>query len=177
MSTPTSLTDKSVKSDLFLLNKISHEEKLENFTILLAGDDSNTSSNTICDLPSNEDVLHAMKETGPISTSNNTSRRNLQVNELCVSAWQNSINEYVWYIGYVKKVEDDGYVIDYMHRSVSSDLKWKYPEFEDVEVTEDSQIVPCNVDGLWDTSPDARNRLFTLKNVKQIRGAFQKHIQ
>ena len=51
--------DKSAKSDLFRLNKISHDEKLENLTLLLAGDDSNTSSNTICDLPTNEDVLHA----------------------------------------------------------------------------------------------------------------------
>ena len=170
--------DKSAKSDLFRLNKISHDEKLENLTLLLAGDDSNTSSNTICDLPTNEDVLHAMKDTDLISTLSKSPRPNLQINEICVSAWQESVDEYVWYIGYVKKIEDEGFIVDYMHRSANSDLKWKYPEIEDVEVTEDSEIVPCTVDGIWDTSPDARNRLVTLiKNVNNICDAFQKHIQ
>ena len=71
--------DKAVKADLFHLNKITHEEKLENFTILLAGDDTNTSSSTICDLPSNDDVLDAMKDTKIICMSKNRQRSGLQV--------------------------------------------------------------------------------------------------
>ena len=173
----THKSEKQVKSDLFRMNKISHDEKLENLTILLAGDDCNVTNNTICDLPTNEDVLLAMNEIDPTSSSQNPNRPNLQINELCVSAWQNSVKEYVWYIGYVQKINDDGYVIDYMHRSTSSYSKWKYPDVEDVQTAEDAQIVPCDVQGFWDNSPDTRIRLFTLKNVKQIDAAFQTHIQ
>ena len=163
-------------SHLFRLNKISHDEKLENLTILLS-DDDNTSDSTICDLPSNDEVLLAMKSIGPICSTIET-RPSLEINELCVSAWQNSVNEYTWYIGYVKKIESDGFVIDYMHRVADkSNLKWKYPEIEDVEMTEDSQIVPCKVEGVWDITADARIRLFTLTNVKHVRNAFLKQIK
>ena len=93
-----------------------------------------------------------------------------------MSAWQNSVKDYVWYIGYVKEINDDGYVIDFMHQSTNSYSKWKYPDFEDVQQTEDAQIVPCDVQGFWDNSADARVRLFTLQNAKQIDAAFQKHI-
>jgi len=142
MYIPTSL--RNVKSDPFRLNKISHDEKLENLTILLAGDDMNVTNSTTCDLPSNEDVLKVINNIDQPCTSQTSFRHNLAINELCVSVWQNSVKEYVWYIGYVKEITDDGYVIDYMIPSRDSVLKWKYPDSEDVQTAEDAQIVPCD---------------------------------
>ena len=78
-------SEKHVKSDLFRLNKISHDEKLENLTILLAGDGMNVANSTICDLPSNEDVLKAINNIDQPCTSQTSFRHNLAINELSAS--------------------------------------------------------------------------------------------
>ena len=64
-----------------------------------------------------------------------------------------------------------------MHQAIkSSTLHWKYPKTEDIQTAEKEQIVPCKIIGEWDNSSETRKRLFTLKNMKQICTAFQKHV-
>jgi len=55
----THKADKIARPELFRLNGISHEEKLENLLILLE-DESNPSTSTVADLPTNADALRSM---------------------------------------------------------------------------------------------------------------------
>ena len=111
------------------------------------------------------------------TTIANNAASPLSLNELCIAVWQNSVNKYDWYIGYIKEINDEGYVIDHMHQAVKgSALHWIYPKLEDIQTTKKEQIVPCKVIGEWDNSSETRKSLFNLKNMKQICTAFQKHV-
>ena len=165
----THKTDKIARPDLFKLNRISHQEKLENLVILL-GDDVHISEATITNLPTNEEVMNVLLNTA----MENNAASSLSLNELCIVVWQNSINKYEWYIGYIKEINAEGYVIDHMHQAIkSSALHWKYPKTEDIQTAEKEQIVPCKIIGEWDNSSETRKCLFTLKNMKQICTAFK----
>ena len=45
---------------------------------------------------------------------------NLYVNQLCVVLWAGEIITYQWYVGYIKYINDDGYMVD--HRSSQSQI-------------------------------------------------------
>ena len=68
--------------DLFRINKITHEERLENLMILLSDDDCATGS--IADLPSNEDALNILK--GHITQKTSTFQ-DININTTCAIAW------------------------------------------------------------------------------------------
>ena len=79
--------------------------------------------------------------------------------------------------GYIKNVTADGYCVDHFHR-VNKDChnKWRYSSQEDVHTVEFEQIVNCVVHGKWDITPDTRKRLFTFKNIKDVKNAFNNHL-
>ena len=39
-----------------------------------------------------------------------------KVNELCIVKWLVDVNEYQWYIGYIMREVENGFVIDHLHR-------------------------------------------------------------
>ena len=55
----THLTEKTQRPDLFRQNKITYEEKIENFCILLTDDVENCTA-TIANLPTNDDGMKAI---------------------------------------------------------------------------------------------------------------------
>ena len=83
---------KIARPDLLRLNGISHEEKLTNFAILLS--DDCTSSRTVADLPTNEDVITALERMTEHPQSSVPAP--LKLNELCVVVWQNCDAGYYW---------------------------------------------------------------------------------
>ena len=173
----THKADKIARKQLFRINGITYEEMLENLSILL-GAESDVSTSTIANLPTNEDVMQSLmvSESGEINRQNKISE--VAINEMRVVVWQKRDLTYDWYIGYVKKIDENGkYVIDHLHRVLDgSHAKWKYPKREDIQNVEPEQIIKCVIKGEWDYSPDSRKRLFTITNVKTICGAFQKFI-
>ncbi|KAG1651998.1 ATP-binding cassette sub-family A member 3 [Nymphon striatum] len=80
---------------------------------------------------------------------------------------------YEWYIGYVKSIINNGYIVDHLHRVVPGcHIKWKYPSTEDVQTAELEQIGNCTVKGEWDITPDTRKSFFIIENIKAIKAAF-----
>ena len=161
--------EKIARPDLFRLNGMSHDEKLENLAFLLDEDD-NSSVKSVVDLPTNEEVIS--KVYAKEMKSNEISTH--QINEMCVIIWLNSKKQYEWFLGYIIEQNDEGYVVDHLHRTDSNlNSKWHYPSKEDKCIVEADQILPCQVQGQWDIA-DLRNTRFTLKNVKEIQEIFQK---
>ncbi|KAG1681045.1 Pyruvate carboxylase, mitochondrial [Nymphon striatum] len=164
----TPKADKIANPELFRLNGISHEEKLINFGVLLSNDC--ISSCTVADLPTNEDVIATLEERPCQHQISEPTPLNL--NELCAVIWQNCDASYEWYIGYVKSIINNGYIVDHLHRVVPGcHIKWKYPSTEDVQTAELEQIVNCTVKGEWDITPDTRKRFCIIENIKAESGA------
>ena len=176
----THKADKILRKHLFRINGISYEEMLEKFLILLDDEHEGQSGTmTIANLPTNEDVMQLLQtgDAGAIDDNNVNFKMKIQINQLCVVAWQNYEGKYEWYTGYVKSFDNGSYIVDHLHRDVEgSHTKWKYPGREDLQTVAPQQIIECDIQGQWDFSPDSRKRLFLVSNVKTICGAFQKYI-
>ena len=92
------------------MNGIPHEENVIHLAILL--DDNATSSHTIVDLPTNDDVskiLNFDKHQEPTDPG-------LKVNQLCIVIWQNCDAKYECYVTYVKKAIPGVFEVDHLHR-------------------------------------------------------------
>ena len=131
------------------------------------GDDSSMKS--VVNLPTNEEVISKVyaKEKAPNVTIIH------QINEMCVIIWLNSKKQYKWFLGYITEQNNEGFVINHLHRTDSKSNKWHYPSKEDKCVVEADQLLLCQVQGHWDIA-DLRNTCFTLKNVKEIQGIYHK---
>ena len=81
----TSKSDMIARSDLFKLNKISHEEYLENLLVLLS--DENIACGSVADLPTNADALKTLKNSTIETTPNNPPEIHFSVNDSCFVAW------------------------------------------------------------------------------------------
>ncbi|KAG1650219.1 hypothetical protein GQR58_028234 [Nymphon striatum] len=93
----------------------------------------------LTDLPTNEDVIATLEERPCQHQISEPTPLNL--NELCAVIWQNCDASYEWYIGYVKSIINNGYIVDHLHRVVPGcHIKWKYPSTEDVQTAELEQI-------------------------------------
>ena len=175
----TQKASKIVNKDLFRLNNISYEEMLENLMILLDGEKYESTA-TIANLPSNNDVSKSLhladlpRKPLPILASDVEDR----INTMCAVVWANDRRSYSWYLGYIKKVSEDGeFMVDHLTRTVrSSDTSWKYPSSADTHFVTQEQIIDCEIDGEWDMKADSRKRLFTLNGSKAISYAYKKHI-
>ena len=64
-------SDMKSRLDLFKLNKISHEERLDNLLVLLSDED--TACGSVADLPTNSDALKTLKNSTIETTPNNPS--------------------------------------------------------------------------------------------------------
>ena len=116
-------------SDLFKLNKITHQEHQKIIMILLIDDDYETGS--IANLPSNEDALTINK--GQISGAELTaSFSEIKLSNIYVIA-QYSENKWDWFIGYVKdKLSDKHYSAEHLERvKEGNSTAWKYHDIKD----------------------------------------------
>ena len=126
----THKADKILRKYLFRINGISYEKMLENFMILLDDEHEGQSGTmTLANLPTNEDVMQLLQtgDAGEFDDNNMNFKMKIQINQLCVVAWQNYEGKYEWYIGYVKSFDNGSYTVDHLHRDVKgSHTKWKY---------------------------------------------------
>ena len=81
----THKSDMKACPDLFKLNKISHEERLENLLVLLSDED--IACGSVADLPTNADALKTLKNSTIETTTNNLPEIHFSVNDSCVVAW------------------------------------------------------------------------------------------
>ena len=86
--------------DLITLNKISHEEHLENLLVLLTEKDIACSS--VADLPTNADVLKTLQNSTIETPPNNPPEIHFSENDSCVVAWYLGVKGQ-WFLGYIKE--------------------------------------------------------------------------
>ena len=166
--------DRFQHPELFKINGLTNEDKLENLLVLLSDENENSSA-TIANLPSNKDILTALEKLDlavPDQTGDDDDD-NINVNEMRVVCWNVGNEQYVWYLGYIKEKRDNSFIIDHLTRDIkSSNRLWKYPFVEDVQVAERDQILDINVDGYSDFT-DTRHNKYILQNEKAIKFKFE----
>jgi hypothetical protein len=176
----THKVERIANKSLYRIRGIPFQEMLENLTILLENVDESCSTATLANLPTNSQVMNILsKQKTPSASIPEISYEFMQVNEMCVVAWQEG-NGYQWYLGYIKHVNSDGtFSVDHLRRALeSSNSKWKYPSNEDIQEVSSEQIIKIKVQGDWDLVADSRKRLFSLDvdNVNAIQCAFDLHV-
>ena len=162
--THTNKTEKIQRPDLFRQNVISFEEKLESFCILLS-DDAETCTATIANLTTNGDGIKALatKET---TAAEIRSPSTFEVNQMCVVFWLES-EAFTWYIGYISEVNEENYVVDYLHQNpLKQNEHWHYPRTSDKQIVLPDQMVDIEEKGDW--TLEERNQKFVLTNEKDI---------
>ena len=92
--------------DLFKLNKISNEERLENLMILLSDRDNLTG--TVVDLPTNADVLQMITRDITHKARKDAATLLPEINDLYIVAWAVDGRQH-WFLGYVKEKDDGHY--------------------------------------------------------------------
>lgn len=163
------------RKDLYKLNGISHEERLENFLILLGGSITNLSENAR--LPTNSEALQLLTDVNLNPDSNVDSPQidmeenigSIKINELYVTLW-NERRKNQWYLSYCVSENNDGtFHMDHMHRvKNTSHNEWKYPDMSDTCYVELDQILSIKPIGKWDFT------IFTLDNANSIEKYFFK---
>lgn len=151
---------------LFRLIKVSHEERLSNFCILLNGQ-----STSFTNLPKNKDALIILRKDDelPATTVN---KDKVEVGGICITLWREK-SELVWYIGYCISVDKNGLMqVEHLHqKDKTSNLKWRYPSKTDLQTVDEDQILDCGIKGNWDVLSNRINE-FTLVNHEEIHSKF-----
>ena len=172
----THKSDMTARPDLFKLNKISHEEFLENLLVLLSDED--IACGSVADLPTNADVLKTLKNSAIETTPNNPPEIHFGVNDSCVVAWYSGAR-WLWFLGYIKeKGEGENYLVEHLERvETSNDMLWKYPTTDDVTSVSAEQFVHVDVKGDWLLNRNARQMAFELENATEIAKRFATFIE
>ena len=159
------------RPDLFKLNKISHEELLENLLFLLS--DENIACGSVADLPTNADALKTLKNSTTETKPNNPPEIQFSVNDSCVVAWYLGA-KWHWFLGYIKeKREGENYLVEHLERVKTSNNKlWKYPATDDVTSVSAEQIVRVDVKGDWLLNRNTRQLKSELQNATEITKLF-----
>ena len=168
----THKNDLKTHPELCRLNKITHEERMENLLILLSGD--NAASGSVADLPTNADALAVLQGTEVVSNI----RTSLNINDICVVVWCMD-EQWNWFVGYIKdKLNDEQYIADHLERlQPGNNTRWRYPMTEDMQTIFHEQIVPIEINGDWKITNNSRHMTFQLKNSAEIDNKFEEFIK
>ena len=154
---------------LFKLNKISSEDRLANFFVLLNG---HSNKDEQIPLPNNADALVVLQnlENKTVEVEETV----VNVNDICVTLWVLPTWMKTCFFGYCQEVLQDGkLVVEHLdHVRKGSNLKWKYPVTPHIATVDADQIMVCDITGDWDVHAD-RNMTYTLRNHVCINNKFQ----
>ena len=188
--------DAEIRSDLYKVNSLSVDEMILNLTVLLSNDpDADESVLFPCEEEIMEIINNSPADELKEASSETSSRvemieKNLEIpseksvesgtatlfepNQPLAVIWDER-NRKKWYIGFFLDVIDDGtYRVDYLDRVNHRDSKlWQRPKmYDDIQETEEIQIIPVNVIGEWDFKTDVP--YFILENKEEIKRTFEK---
>ena len=82
------------------------------------------------------------------------------------------------FIDYVKEILEDGYTVEHLHLSPSTQNDfWNYPSPGDIQTVSEEQIKPCKIDGDWEPTNNTSTRVdfkFHLRNSSAIENTFKR---
>ena len=145
---------------------------MSNFCILLTDDVENCSA-TIANLPTNEDGVKVIASLSSAESVFVQTSAAFKENDMCALFWMEK-EGYVWYLGYITEVINDGekYKVDHLHPFPTSQKK--YPRKKDLHDVLHEQILDVQVHGDWIL--EDRNRRFVLSNEKEIEYQFKQQL-
>ena len=158
------------RPDLYKGNCVSHDERLENLSVLLGDALPSSSTDIQLQLPSNSDALKVIAPTTQAadpSEDHSDEIDSVEVNNLYVTLWTENGTK-TWYIGYCTGFNSGKAIIDHLHRiRKNSNVVWKYPEKADLAEVMSDQVLAVRPIGQWDLT-HSRKMTFKLNNVKDI---------
>ena len=99
------------------------------------------------------------------------------INYICIVVWEVE-KEVKWFIGYVKEILEDGYTVEHLHQSPSTQNDfWNYPSPDDVQTIYEEQLIPFKIDEDWEPTNNASTRVdfkFHLRNSSAIEDTFKR---
>ena len=99
------------------------------------------------------------------------------INYICIVVWEVE-KEVKWFIGYVKEILEDGYTVEHLHQSPSTQNDfWNYPSPDDVQTIYEEQLIPFKIDEDWERTNNASTRVdfkFRLRNSSAIEDTFKR---
>ena len=146
---------------------INHEERLENFCLILA--DHGSTSSTSTTLPTNQDILQVFDV--DLKPEEEITENWISINDLCAAIWVYK-GDTNWYIGYItSRLSETTYSVEHLQRTESGNLSWQYCDPpEELEVKE-NQLIKLKPEGEWDLE-NIRQTKFILKNHHEIQNEF-----
>ena len=160
--------DIPARPELYKLNGIGHEERLESLCILLNDSELHSSQLMTAKLATDQDAFRVITDTNTCDQSGSTEpNTEVTINDLYITLCMEAEKK-VWYLGYCSAIENGKIVNDYLHRiRKNSYLYWKYPKISDLVEVETEQVLDLVPVGEWDLS-SSRNVSFKLKNGPAI---------
>ena len=161
--------DAEVRKDLYKVNNVSLEDMIENLTVMLS--DEQNDKDVV--FPSEEEVMNILK--GNLSLPVTERKVNDAVcvlpNQPVAVIWY-SKHKKKWYVGFFLDMNKDGtYRIDHLERKGSTDKLWCRPSgWDDIQNTEEIQMLPVNVVGDWDSKEEKPT--FIITNTTEIKVSF-----
>ena len=165
--------DVEARKDLYKVNKITVEEMIQNLTVIFSED--TTAEESIL-FPSEDeimDILHHNVSTSTDDSDESTTESttlSLSPNQPVAVIWD-SRNKRNWYVGFFIDMNEDGtYRVDHMER-VSGNDKWRRPSgSDDIQDTDEMQILPVPIVGDWTFDTD--KPIFNVYNSEKIMETF-----
>ena len=98
-------------------------------------------------------------QTQLLTAEKEASRSYVQVGELCVVVWEVE-KDANWFLGYVNEKLNNNFVVEHLHRypNKQNDF-WKYPTPDDIQTVSEDQIIPCKIDGDWESTKSTVTRM------------------
>ena len=163
--------DAEVRKELYKVNSLSMEEMLENLTTILCGEHEAEDGVVF---PCEDEIMailqqHATSEVAKVAHND----LSLQPNQPVAVIWDTKSRKQ-WYIGfYLDMNDDETYRIDHLERNSKENKLWRRPYGkDDIQDTEEIQIVPVSVIGEWDLNGD--EPVFVVSNDSEIQECFER---
>ena len=141
--------DAEVRKYLYKVNNVSLEYMMENLTVMLSEEQNNEG----VVFPSEEEVMNILKRnlSLPVTQPEVNDAVCLLPNQPVAVIWD-SKHKKKWYVGFFIDMNKDWiYRTDHVERKGSTDKLWCRPSgWDDIQDTEEIQILPVNVVGDWD---------------------------
>ena len=158
------------RGHLYKMNYLTNEEMAENLTILLDTEiDSNEGE--LVYFPCEEEIMEILTERRNDVPMWLRSRYSPQ--QPLAVVWDSDSGNRFWSVVFLDVVDEKNIRVEHLQQKEGDPTMsmWINPKNDDIQITNDCQVLPCDVDGYWDFS-NPQGSTFIVNNVSNIEVAF-----
>ena len=160
--------DMLLRPELYKVNGIGHDERMENLIILLSDMDNFATESHDVQLPTNREALNVISNSASAPPAAQEPENEAEINQLYVTLWDER-GVKTWYLGYCVSCGNGTIIVDHLHRTrKKNDTQWKYPDVPDTSEVTSDQLFAIRPVGDWNLR-SSRNVFFKLANACMIK--------